>query len=406
MSSPLQSVSAGRAADQDAVRARRAGRWAARSVLWRVTTHKRIRNCGRAVVGGAAIIKVSTDAAGVRSAGVGGVATCGSVHACPVCSARVAAERSAKISEILRRWRDAGGQSVMITLTVRHHAGQSLETVWNAVGKAWRAASHGKAWDAAQAVYGTMMTSRGRETARVPLIRVVEATHGRSGWHVHVHAIALVNGDVSDLDAEFIGSAMWGRWNQAAQRAGMNSGDARVGFEAHLVRGDASDELAEYWTKQLYNPRTPEQLAAAEATLGQFKTAQGQNRTPFGLLAELVEDEAGVTPLAPEQKAATLALWREWERVSHGKRQITLSHGLLEAVGMVGDEWRTDEEIADDTLDGQVEATICPDVWRVLCSMGMVPGLLDAFERSSKAGREILDVAEQWVSRRPPRARG
>jgi len=73
---------------------RRHVRYAQREVLWAQSSIERVRKCGRvAVQDGGVMVR--------DNAGVGhyaGVATCGSIWACPVCSAKIRATRSEDVS--------------------------------------------------------------------------------------------------------------------------------------------------------------------------------------------------------------------------------------------------------------------------------------------------------------------
>ena len=97
-------------------------RYALRTLLWDVSALHRLRGCGRgrraAVVG----VRYSP---GI-GAGFSGLVTCGSVWACPVCSAKILARRSLELGAGLLAWEAAGGRLVMGTLTMRHHRGHRL----------------------------------------------------------------------------------------------------------------------------------------------------------------------------------------------------------------------------------------------------------------------------------------
>lgn len=323
-------------------------------------------------------VRVST-AGGERTAGIAGVSTCGSVWACPVCSARITARRTEDVAGVLDAWKArTGGRVVMVTLTVRHHAGQSLRQVWDGVTVAWRSASNGRTWDGLQRVYGTPMPSRGRVVERIPVVKVVEVTHGKHGWHVHVHALLLVRGDVTDRAARLIGQTMWERWDAGARRAGLQGG-VREAMDAHLVKPSASgsDALAEYFTKAVY-----------EVTLGAQKDARAGGRTPFGVLASLMAHRAGVAVLSGEEVARDEAIWREWETGSRGRRQISYSHGLRAWLGLL--EVATDEEIAAEDCGGEPVYMIGQEAWSWMTRWGLVPAMLDAWEASEAEGRRHM----------------
>lgn len=348
------------------------------SWLWRSSAIKRVTHCGRVTLGSDVVIRASVGADGQRHAGVAGVVHCGSVWACPVCSAKIAAQRSAMVGEVLRRWVERGGSVAMVTLTVRHSKGDPLATVWDAVSAGWRAATRSSAWDQLQRVYGTeMVTGKGSRAAlryRIPSIRVVEVTHGANGWHVHVHALLLLRGGVEVDQVPQIGASMWGRWDRAVQRAGLRGGDLAQ-MDAHLIRWDPRGvtPLAEYFAKATY-----------EVTLAGNKSARGGNRTPFQVLACMVEYASGELVQGDNDAARDRRIWGEWERSSRGRRQIGITNGLLDVLEM-RDWMPTDEEIVEAEMGGDELARFSREEWGRIALWGLIPDLLQAAEQSTAA---------------------
>ena len=364
---------------------------AARSWLWRSSSIKALRHCGRVPLGGQVGVKVS-GASGERVAGIAGVSTCSSVWACPCCSAKIAGVRTGEVADVLTQWKQhTGGRVIMVTLTVRHDASQSLAEVWTGVSRAWRAACNGKAWDQAQRCYGVPMPSRGRVVERVPVVRVVEVTHGQHGWHVHVHALLLVRAGVTDREARLIGDAMWGRWDRGAVAAGLRSG-SRQAMDAHLVTpGSEGTSLADYFTKAVY-----------EATLGGVsKEGRSGSRTPFQILGDLMAHRAGERRLSQVELARDTRLWSEWETGSRGRRQISYSHGLRDWLALEVE--RTDQDIAEEDAGGEVVYLIGADAWRWIVRHGVVPGMLDAWEASDDVGRAYMAMLVQLHARQQAR---
>ncbi len=210
----------------DASNRRRRVRWSARRTLWTGSRLQRVRNCGRvprSLSSGVAIMVRRDSTGNVVDAGYRGLQHCNSVWACPVCAAQIASQRQMLVSEVLTRWHARGGRAMMITLTVRHDRTQSLKKVWDAVAKGWSKASNGRSWDVLGSLFGV--------DGRLPWLRFVEVTHGKSGWHVHVHALILLGEGARGREAdvvEQIRARMWGSWNRAVVRQGLKSGRARV----------------------------------------------------------------------------------------------------------------------------------------------------------------------------------
>lgn len=309
---------------------RRRDRHAARFALWQVTDQRRLAYCGRFPANevGVVVKATGTVADGSRRAGLGGVQSCGSVWACPVCSEKIQAERQGEVSEALRRWReDHDGSVTFLTLTMRHNAGHSLAALWAALSHAWArtTSSAGRHWQDDKHDY------------RIEhYLRVVEVTHGKNGWHVHVHCLLLHGNTLTDLELAGLQARLYGRWEKALGSRGFQT-SREHGIDLRRV-GDG-DALGDYFTKTTY-------AGAAYEVTGSASKKAGKGRTPFQILAEIV------SPAQTSDTSENERLWREWEKVSKGRRQLVWSRGLRDLVGL-NDEL-TDEEIVQADVGGDV----------------------------------------------------
>lgn len=280
-------------------------------------------------------------------AGFKGLMTCGSVWVCPVCSNKIAQVRAQEIADAVDRWHASGGFVVMVTLTMRHHDGQDLADLWGGLSYAWNQASSGQGWRADQDRYGTMIGDK----MRVPWVRAVEATHGRNGWHLHVHALLFLRGDV---DADALGKSMFQRWRSGLITKGFAAPIATSGGldvkRIDVTPGgcDPAHALGGYFTKNTYSGDSLS--VGMEATRGGHKKGRAGGRAPFQLLESIVLhlDDAD-DPTAQRRAMRDVALWREWERVSKGKRQLTWSRGLRDWLRL--DDERSDDDIASEVME-------------------------------------------------------
>ncbi len=327
---------------------RAADRYAARHTLWDESTLPRLRECGAVGVlpGGSVALKASgTVADGSRRGGFGGLSTCGSTWACPVCSAKIATHRAVELGAAVQSWQDQGGRVAMVTLTQRHDAGQALADLWDALGYAWGKVTSGRRWIAEQAEYGLD-----------GWVRVVEATHGANGWHVHVHALLFLDSGDQAPDVRHLGAQLFTRWAKALVRKGMRAPLAGSGgLDVRLVSAGDAGVLGDYFTKSTY--RVDAAGAGFEVAAGTMKRARMGNRTPFAILADVV-----TLGLADD-----LALWHEWEKGSHGRRQLTWSRGMRAKLLDVAE--LTDQEVAELDQGGAVVALVTADGWRRLCAL-------------------------------------
>ena len=312
---------------------RRVDRLRARRALRSLSQLPRVRSCGlySRLPDGEVTAQVTVTPDGPR-AGFGGLIVCGSVWACPWCSAKIMAGRSEELEEAIRAWTERGGSWALVTLTVRHHAGQSLEQVWNAVADAWRAVTGHRSWREYRRRYGI-----------AGYVRVVEVTHGANGWHVHLHVLVAIVGDPSVVYG--LGEVMYERWALALAARGFSAVRDAQDFRP-VVTVDAA--LGDYLAKAVYRS------AAIEVTGAGLKQARRGNRTPFQILAGFLATG----------DAEDLALWHEWERVSRGRRQWTWSRGFRVALGL--GEIATDEELADAALGGDEVFRLPAESWTVL----------------------------------------
>ena len=205
-----------------------------------------------------------------------------------------------------------------MTLTMRHHAGHRLADLWSACSAAWGRVTSGRTW---------AHDSRGL----LGWARVVEVTHSsRSGWHVHVHALLCWDHDVDEDHAQWVELRAWKRWDAKLRARGLDSTPVR-GVDARRVQV-GSDGMGEYFTKM-----------AAEITAAHTKTARTGGRSPFTLARDAVESY-------PEDDV--LLLW-EYQRASHGRRQLEWSRARLDLRTFAGVRDQTDEEIAAEETGGR-----------------------------------------------------
>lgn len=400
----------------------------------------RVRSCGRGLAAGSdgVQLRVSTSEHGTRAA-YAGLSTCGSVWACPHCSAKILSGRQDEIATAVRRWRENGGRVAFFTYTVRHHRGDAATAVWDAVQAGQHAITSGEVHQAEKERFGHIVsrelvtvcdvascgavvdckvkccgedtkagrkhaltdcghggpTKRAARHAKVcmlgkyrvkavlPWARVVEVTVGAQGWHVHQHMVVFLPGDFTDADRDAVYDTWWGRWADGVREAGFD-GAMKVN---HAIWIDNVDAIAKYTTKNTYHI-TPE-AAGFEVARGDLKLGRFGNRSAMELLADLV--------LAPTgDRTSDLQLWHEYEQASVGRRQMTWAHGARDL--LIPDvEELTDEEIAAQEI-GSVDDTIAvihitSYRRRILAHQGRRALLLETAERDPGA---VFALMDEW----------
>ncbi len=279
------------------------------------------RDCGRRSVSADGSVQVWQGAGGgvqVRS-----VRTCGSIWACPVCAQKIAAKRCDELAELLAKHGEAGGGAALLTLTVPHQAGQRLRDVRAMVLDAWAKLTGSGWWR--RTVKGDFRVAG--------FVRAVEITHGRNGWHPHIHALLCIDGgglDPSELAALRLGLLeQWTRFirGDRVNRRGdiVEEGDGPTPDPEHgidLVAADCgSGTVARYVAKW---------GAGQELSGHAAKRGRKGNRTPF----QLLED-------ADRGDRMAASLFRHYVKTTKGTRHLGVSPVLRQRY-----QWR-DQDDAD-----------------------------------------------------------
>lgn len=354
---------------------RRRIRWGARAMLWKASSLKAVRCCGRMLqndaIGdhddGQGVVIKRREIDGRAVASYHGLMTCGSVWACPRCSAVIAHTRAEEIAAAVRECHRRGGRVYLMTLTMRHTSRDSLRDLWDALSSGWRSAFGARRWTGQKARTavrnGRMVNINGvigdaERFGVAGLTRVVEATYGApsaggNGWHLHIHALVYVEGTlsvgISDLDVveprsaatrpaqRTLGSvrevvtAHWGdrvdwdwfsrnvfasrvyeRWSGGLKKAGCAM-PGSVGVDVREIADEGSEYLGQYLAKATYDVAAK---LGSEAGAGQLtKTGRlVRNRTPFEILVDLAEsvDARGFGVRTPHRWSVVPAGEGDW----------------------------------------------------------------------------------------------
>jgi len=330
----------------------RAARYERRNALWSLTSLPRLKGCGR--------VRVS-DLAGIKLVGgtatYSGLATCGSVWCCPVCSAKINASRSHDVRTAIDLWGMKNKSFIFQTLTLRHHKGQSLTELWAGLSYAWQRLNSGAIAKREVAEYG-----------QKGFIRVVELTYGKNGWHIHIHILRFLDNPISDDQVKTWSEQQYLRWAKALSDKGLAS-PLREAQDFKLSRN--AEDLAKYLTKQAnYGGKLGMELTSQET-----KKAKLGGRKPFEILDDYI-----VNPTGEDRD-----LWLEYEAASKGKKQTHWSNGLRTMLGI--DYEKTDEELSEET-----EQENAVEVLPVVC---ITNDGMRVLTRNKRWQHEALTVAER-----------
>lgn len=302
----------------------RSQRWEVLGSLWGVSTLPRVRTCGR-------WSHVPHGRVGVRknaqTVGYSGLISCGSVWACPRCSAKIMAVRRLELGVLIARARAQGMTIAFGTVTLRHRRGQPLARLWEAVSNGGRAVTN-----------SSRVKRLRQELGRVGYVRAFEVTHGGNGWHPHIHTIQLFSEDVSQAQLDTLRDAEFAIWERQALKRGLGR-PLKKCYELRKVT-NADTAFSDYFAKAVYNPSA--QAVAFEMTGSQTKRGRERARTPWQILADF--HKTG--------DAQDLELWHEYERASFRKNALVWSRGLKQMfdIGEIDDETIASQDVHGDTL--------------------------------------------------------
>ncbi len=285
------------------------------------------------------------------SAFYSGLTACGSVWVCPVCSAKVQQARRDEIAQLIEWAKNNGKQAVMVTLTHPHKVTHSLDDQLNNQAEALRRFRSGKAWQKFKNRIGF-----------VGMVRTLEVTYGRNGWHPHTHELWIVDEATQPADVKMF---VQNRWLSSCQKAGLVPPGKEQDFLFHAVDYHFDADSSDYLAKQDDDSNWS---IAEEMTLSGMKTG-GKSKTvhPFALLQWAHDGD---------KRASELFL--EYLQAMHGKRQIYWSPGLKELSGV---NVLTDEQAAElEDSEAKTVAVLEMFAWKFICDSGSRSLVLDLAE--------------------------
>ena len=328
-----------------------------RRLAGEITDNARLQACGATPTG--PTVEIWREGGGAHFRGL---ETCGSIWQCPVCSNKILNRRADEVQELADAHEKAGGAVYMATFTLRHHAFNKCRSLRDTVAQAWQKMQAGAPWARLKNRYGIAHT-----------VRALEVTHGRNGWHPHIHVLLLTERALDDTEAEMLRLDLFERWETRIRKLG---GSSEIGaFD--LRRASTGAEAAAYVAKW---------GAGHEIAKGAQKEAAG--RSVWNLLK------------ASEHDDGAARLFREYAKAFFRARHLTYSKGSREAYDLRYPA--TDAELAIDgksegeTIDKETGEVLCAEsgrvalldfgTWRRICTKGLTGALLDAAAEGGSEG--------------------
>jgi hypothetical protein len=248
------------------------------------------------------------DEAGGHRVGFGGLRTCDSPWACPVCAPSLAERRGEALARTLEHFHEMGFRIVHAVLTVRHTKGEALADVFGALANAWR--------------YMTKSRAFRPHWEGLGYARAVEVTFGKNGWHPHAHVALVVppERDVYELE-----EALWEAWSGAVLEVGWAPSSRDAYFYEIVETATDIAEVARYVAK------TTNSWGIGAEVAGGSRKKSTEGLTPLQLLGAAwqgyLEDPGTMGSWFPERVNLDLDE-EELEAVSPGAKALAESAPL------------------------------------------------------------------------------
>jgi hypothetical protein len=292
-----------------------------------------------------------------QSAHYSGLATCGSVWACPVCCAVVQQRRRAELAQLIS-WAYANGyRPCMVTFTFPHKSFQSLQDLKERQRDAFTRLRRGSPWQRFKDRCGFG-----------GLVRSLEVTHGANGWHPHTHEIWLIRHQTETEQANFQAEIKQ-RWQKVCIAAGLLDASDRSqvhAFDMHAVDVRFGVNDSDYLAKQ---DSSRAWGADREVATASSKSGRSKGVHPHEFLIRRAKGDG--------------ALYLEYVNGMAGSRQLFWSPGLKELVGVLD---VTDEVLADESLTpSDMLGDLSADEWSLI--------------RYKRKRAQLLNIAESgdWL---------
>lgn len=270
--------------------------WNAMRFQWAESILARVRTCRHWSIRADRSVDVVPHG---QSAGLTGLATCGSVHACPMCNPAIQSMRALEIGIAITLGMLRG--SVLFgTFTIPHPKKGSLATTWGLLMLLWARFVITYKVRKARATLGYYGT-----------IRVTEVTFDSESGHPHIHYLLFFDRELSSEEIEALHALQCRAWSDLAMGLHIRRPSHKYQSLRVVTEADASEMLSQYLTKSRWGSNDPREGVG------------GSGRSPWQLLADVM-----ATGLVED-----LNLWHEYERASKGRRTCDWSRGLRATLG-------------------------------------------------------------------------
>lgn len=396
------------------------------SLIQSISTRRRTLACCRNRIKGGGDVELRIKGGVAYFAGL---QRCASVWICPVCASKISAVRRAEVERVGALHVERGGSIGSLTLTTSHDRGMDPRKLRKVVAESWRQVQQDKRYREAKDRLGY-----------VGFLRAFEVTHGKNGFHPHIHLAMFFDRDfapittttttvlrereewievddqghcetvvdpaitettkVVDLNPELVAFAdlIFAIWRDAIVGHGYPPPDREHGVKLQIMR-PGSRAWARYLTKVGYEFAAPHHKQGRNGSRSMWQVAQDAGaeqvrREALGLPTDVMIDTT-TTLYLPNGKAvevptrefvtvdgevvdrvwkgqikseiADVTIWREFERMIFGARQIEWSRGMKARYQV---DTQTDLEIIDAPVGGDLMVAFPKQTWTAIKRRG------------------------------------
>lgn len=270
-----------------------------------------------------------------------GLIKCLRIWTCPVCAMQIQAKRKKQVEKLVHWAYSQGYKCIMVTFTFPHYRFQIADDLMNRFSKALRYFRTGKLWQYCK-----------KKIGMVGLLRGLEITRTKNGWHIHTHEIWVVD---KKTQVDEITILLKMRWEEAVKRQGLLPEDRIESFRLHGVNVRDNAKSADYLLKSAWG-------IERELTLQDCKDG---GSTPFDLVREGRKKE-----------------FLEYARAFKGRLQMCWSGGLKKKAG-IGEENESEDGIKEST---DILGFLSPSEWRLIVSFDVRAKILEIAESDGLLG--------------------
>lgn len=325
----------------------------------------RCAKCQRSIIPGADSVTMRLGAGGKVT--YGNLQRCSSVWTCPYCAPQITEQRKKELNEALYiEAPKLGLYPVMVTLTLSHHFGQTLQDLLNVlcgtrvsvegrkskkeIPGARNILLSGRKWQSLATEYGV--------AGWIHNLEILYSTMG-NGWHPHIHMILMLDRVLDGKAATKLQSQLRRMWLPSLRKAGKNFGQKITASWEHgcKVTTDAGN-IADYVSKYGKLPANT-WTVATEITKAQMK-----HRTEGFNIWELIA-------LAGDGVGESARLVKEYYFATKGRKQLQWSEKLRKRLNVTleSDETVASAEESDD--ERRIAALIQSDDWKRVCAANL-----------------------------------